>query len=42
MSYVFPHHRSGVRYEIRWRRVTEILAMSACLVGVVGFVLWGG
>jgi len=33
---------TGVRYEIRWRRVTEIVAMSASLAGVVAFVFWGG
>jgi hypothetical protein len=41
MTYAFPNPRSGVRYEIRWRRLTEILAMSASLAGVVAFVFWG-
>jgi hypothetical protein len=41
MSYVFTNARSAVRYEIRWRRLTEILAMSASLLGVLAFVFNG-
>lgn len=41
MSYAFPSSRSAIRYEIRWRRLTEILAMSASAAGVVLFVFLG-
>jgi len=41
MSYVSSLSRSSIRYEIRWRRLTEILAMSASAAGVVAFVFWG-
>jgi hypothetical protein len=41
MSYVISSSRSGARYEIRWRRLTECLAMSASLAGVIAFAFWG-
>jgi hypothetical protein len=32
---------SSVRYVVRWNRLTEMLALSASAVAVIGYVLWG-